>query len=56
MVTMFKNVKGEFCFNAKAKNGEIVALGEGYKSKQTCLKGISAAKKAFVGKVQDLTK
>lgn len=33
---------GEFRFRLKAKNGEIIATGEGYKSKDSCLNGIAS--------------
>ncbi len=36
---------GEFRFRLKARNGEIVASGEGYKSKASCLNGIESIKK-----------
>ena len=31
---------GEFRFRLKAKNGEVIAASEGYKSKSSCLNGI----------------
>ena len=31
---------GEYRFRLKARNGEIIAVGEGYKSKASCLGGI----------------
>ena len=33
---------GEFRFRLKARNGEIVAVGEGYKAKASCLNGIAS--------------
>ena len=36
---------GEFRFRLKAKNGEIIATGEGYKAKASCLNGIESVKK-----------
>lgn len=36
---------GEFRFRLKAKNGEIIATGEGYKAKASCLNGIESIKK-----------
>jgi len=33
---------GEFRFRLKASNGEIIATGEGYKSKQGCMNGIAS--------------
>lgn len=39
---VFKDKKGEWRFNLKAKNGEIISTSEGYSSKQGCLKGIAS--------------
>ncbi len=39
---VYKDKAGEFRFRLKAKNGEIVATGEGYKAKDSCLKGIAS--------------
>ena len=36
---------GEFRFRLKAKNGEIIATGEGYKAKASCMNGIESVKK-----------
>ena len=36
---------GEFRFRLKAKNGEIIATGEGYKAKKSCLNGIESIRK-----------
>ena len=36
---------GEFRFRLKAKNGEIIATGEGYKAKSSCLNGIESIRK-----------
>ena len=36
---------GEFRFRLKARNGEIIAVGEGYKAKASCLNGIESVKK-----------
>jgi len=36
--------QGECRFSIKAKNGEVVASGEGYSQKAMCLKGIRALK------------
>ncbi len=36
---------GEFRFNLKARNGEIIASSEGYKAKASCMKGIESVKK-----------
>ena len=36
---------GEFRFRLKAKNGEIIAVSEGYKAKARCKNGIESVKK-----------
>ncbi len=36
---------GEYRFRLKARNGEIIAVGEGYKAKSSCLNGIESIKK-----------
>ena len=40
-----KDARGEYRFNLKAGNGEIIASSEGYKSKSGCLNGIESVKK-----------
>ena len=42
---VYKDKAGEFRFRLKAKNGEIIAVSEGYKAKASCLKGIESVKK-----------
>lgn len=41
----FKDKTGKFRFRLKAANGEIIATGEAYESKQGCLDGIASVKK-----------
>ena len=36
--------KGEFRFRLKAGNGQVIAIGEGYKTKAACLHGIDSIK------------
>jgi len=36
---------GEFRFRLKARNGEIIAVSEGYTAKASCLNGIESVKK-----------
>ena len=36
---------GKYRFRLKAANGEMIATGEGYASKQGCLEGIESVKK-----------
>ena len=42
---IYKDKGGEFRFRLKAKNGEIIAVSEGYKAKASCLKGIDSVKR-----------
>lgn len=39
---MYKDKAGEFRFRLKAKNGQIIATGEGYKAKAGCKNGIES--------------
>ncbi len=39
-----KRLNGEYMFNLKAGNGEIIATSEGYASKQSCKNGIQSVK------------
>jgi hypothetical protein len=43
VVTTRKN--GEFQFNLKANNGQVILTSEGYSSKTNCLNGIESVKK-----------
>lgn len=42
---VYKDKAGEFRFRLKASNGQIIAVGEGYKAKSGCLNGIESIKK-----------
>ena len=42
---MYTDKRGEVRFRLKARNGQIVAVGEGYKSMKSCLNGIESIKK-----------
>jgi hypothetical protein len=51
---IFKDKKGEFRFNLKAPNGEIIATSEGYTTKDSCKNGIESVKKnAPIAEVKD---
>lgn len=45
---LYADKKGEFRFRLKAKNGQIIATGEGYKAKVGCKNGIESIKKNVV--------
>ena len=52
--TIYKDKAGQFRFNLKAANGEIIAVGESYPDKKSALKGIaSVVKNAPVAKIVD---
>ena len=42
---LYRDKAGEFRFRLKAKNGEIILTGEGYKAKASCLNGIESVRK-----------
>ncbi len=42
---MYIDKAGEYRFRLKAKNGEIIAVSEGYKAKKSCLNGINSVVK-----------
>ena len=43
---IYEDARGEFRFRLKAGNGEIVATGEGYATKDGAKKGVDAVKRA----------
>ena len=54
---VYMDKAGEFRFRLRARNGEIIAVGEGYKAKASCLNGIDSirrnAPEAEVVKLED---
>ncbi len=42
---IYKDKAGEFRFRLKATNGQIIAIGEGYKAMASCKNGIESVKK-----------
>jgi uncharacterized protein YegP (UPF0339 family) len=40
-----KDKAGKFRFSLKAANGEVIAVSEGYNSKEGCVSGIESVKK-----------
>ncbi|MBR6579785.1 MAG: YegP family protein [Ruminococcus sp.] len=45
---VYADKKGEFRFRLKAKNGQIIAVSEGYVKKASCLNGIESVRKNAV--------
>ncbi len=41
----YKDKTGKFRFRLKAANGEVIAIGEAYNSKEACVSGIESVKK-----------
>ncbi len=46
---VYKGMSGDFGFRLKAANGKVVAQGQGYKTKEACLKGIESIKRNAKG-------
>lgn len=42
---VYMDKAGEFRFRLKATNGQIIAVSEGYKAKESCLNGVASVKK-----------
>ena len=42
---VYADKAGEFRFRLKATNGEVIAVSEGYKAKDSCLNGVESVKK-----------
>ena len=42
---VYKDKAGEFRFRLKARNGEIIAVGEGYTATASCLNGIDSIRR-----------
>ena len=48
----YKDKVGKYRFRLKAANGEIIAVSEGYVSKEGCVSGIESVKKnAAIAKI-----
>ena len=43
---IWKNAAGEWQWRLKARNGEILAVGEGYKRRQGAMAGVEACRRA----------
>lgn len=42
---VYADKAGEFRFRLKARNGEIIAVSEGYKAKASCLNGVDSVRR-----------
>ena len=53
---IYKDTAEKFRFRLKAANGEVIAAGEAYESKDGCKKGIESVKtNAPIAEIVDLT-
>ncbi len=50
---IYKDTSGEYRFRLKAGNGEIIAQGEGYESRDGCLNGIDVVKNSCNAEIED---
>jgi uncharacterized protein YegP (UPF0339 family) len=46
---IYQDKKGEYRFRLRATNGQVIATGQGYKAKKSCLNGIESVKKNAPG-------
>jgi len=46
---IFKGKAGDFRFRLKAANGKVICQGQGYKTKNACLKGVESIKTNAAG-------
>lgn len=42
---VYQDGKGDYRFRLKARNGQVIATGEGYSTKKACLNGIASIRK-----------
>jgi uncharacterized protein YegP (UPF0339 family) len=53
---IYKDRKGEYRFRLRSRNGEVVATGESYPTKDGAKRGIAAVLRAAAGvKIEDTT-
>ena len=54
---VYKDNAGKFRWRLRASNDEEIASGQGYESKEGCMKGVESVKKnASKAKIADMTK
>jgi uncharacterized protein YegP (UPF0339 family) len=52
---VYQDKKGGYRFRLKASNGQIIATGQPYKTKENCLHGIQSVKKnAADAKIEEI--
>jgi hypothetical protein len=42
---VYQDGNGDYRFRLKARNGQVIATGEGYSTKKACLNGIASIRK-----------
>ncbi len=52
---LYTDVRGQYRFRLKAANGQIVAVGESYKTRAAALDGIDSVRRNAQAPVVDLT-
>jgi uncharacterized protein len=52
---IYKDNAGKFRWRLRASNGEEIASGQGYESKESCKDGIKSVKKNASSKIVDMT-
>ena len=52
---VYTDKAGEFRFRLKARNGEVIAVSEGYAAKASCLNGVDSVKRNVVDAATEKT-
>ena len=52
---IYKDHAGKFRWRLRASNGDEIASGQGYESKEGCMDGIKSVKKNARSKIVDMT-
>jgi uncharacterized protein YegP (UPF0339 family) len=52
---LYTDVRGQYRFRLKAANGQIIAVGESYKTKSAALDGIDSVRRNAQAPLVDLT-
>ena len=50
---VYTDKAGEIRFRLKAKNGQVIGVGEGYKKKASCINGVESIRKNADSKTED---
>jgi hypothetical protein len=52
---IYRDRAGKFRWRLKASNGQEIASGQGYESKEDCMEGVKSVKKNARSKIVDMT-